>query len=313
MMTTNGTAHQIKQSARELIGEVRFRLAGRPRLRRGAQRLLQTAGIGIGYAALIEPSLIETSLVEVPIHGLDRSLDGYQIAHLSDIHYCFMAGRDFLRRVVAKTNALDADMVALTGDFIARNPTNLERCMALLSDLRAPDGCWVTRGNHDYRATLGAMQTACREAGFRLLENSHAVVQPQRHRGRHSNGTRRSPRLVVAGVGDIWEGHCAPGRALAGASPAYPTIMLSHNPQAINLLPASQRLDVMLSGHTHGGQVRLLGRTMKFLTDGNAQLVAGLVRRGRTAIYISRGVGTSALRVRWNCRPEIGLIRLVAA
>jgi hypothetical protein len=312
-MNPNSAARRIRVTAYRIAAGMRFRLGGSPTLRRNAQRLLKAASAGVGYAAILEPSLLETTLVEVAISDLAPELDGYQIVHLSDVHYNITAGARFLRRVVEKANALDADMVALTGDFIALNPQNLDRCFAVLSDLKAPDGCWVVRGNHDYKASLTAMQGACRAAGMRLLENQHAVVRPHRQRGALGGALHSASALTIAGVGDIWEGLCLPGKALAGAPPGQPTILLSHNPQVVSILPPSNRVDLVLSGHTHGGQVRPMGRPIRLLADGNGEFVSGLVRSGRAPVYISRGVGTSSLRLRWNCRPEIVLVRLVRA
>ena len=285
---------------------------GNHRTRQRINSALKTISGGLGYGAFVEPAFLEMTLVDITIPDLPPAMDGYRIAHLTDIHYNFTAGRNFLQRVVEKTNALDPDLVALTGDFITHAPHNLHRCMALLSDLRAPDGCWVTRGNHDYKVPLAEFREACRDAGFRLLENQHAVVRPSRHRTGRSADAVHDPQVgfVLAGVGDLWEGICLPGRALDGADPGRPTVLLSHNPQAANLLVPSQRVDLMLSGHTHGGQIRPGGRSLKIFADGSATYVAGLVSTQLTKVYISRGVGTSAFRFRWNCRPEIALVRL---
>lgn len=310
-MNPRRVTRTIRTTAHRLAADVRFRLGGSPGLRRHAQRLLKAAGAGVAYAALLEPVMLETTQVEIVVPDLSPELDGYQIVQLSDLHFNVTAGVGFLRRVVEKANALDADLVALTGDFIALNPLNLERCFAVLSDLRAPDGCWVVRGNHDYKASLLAMQSACRAAGMRLLENQHAVIRPHRRRGGVGEGYHAQARLVLAGVGDIWEGLCLPGQALAGAPADSPTVLLSHNPQVVSILPPSGRVDLVLSGHTHGGQVRPMGRTIRALSDGSGEFVSGLVRAPRAPVYISRGVGTSSLRLRWNCRPEIVLVRLV--
>ncbi len=274
---------------------------------------MKALGGGIGYGVLVEPRLIETTNVQIPVRDLPPALDGYRIALLSDIHYSFRGGRDFLRSIVRKTNALDADMVALPGDFIARKTRHLSRCFSILSDLRAPDGCWVTRGNHDYRVPLPDMHAACREAGFHFLENDHRTVRPARRRlqSRLNGASAGGESLVVAGVGDLWEGECAPGRALHGAPASKPTVLLSHNPHCAELLLDGQRVDAILSGHTHGGQVRPLGRQLAVFSDGSAKYVSGLVETPQTRVYISRGVGTSAFHFRWNCRPEIALIQLV--
>ncbi len=302
----------IRREGYGRVAGLRVRLSGSRRARRNMGRVLKTFGGGVAYGTLVEPRWLETTLVEVSIADLPPALDGYRIAHLTDIHYSMTAGRNFLARVVEKTNALDPDLVALTGDFIAKNPKNLHRCMSLLSDLRASDGLWASRGNHDYHASIEQFRGACLEAGIRLLENQHAIIRPTR---RHWNGEEmRLPDVedgfVLAGVGDMWEGECSPGKALHGVKPERPIILMSHNPQCAELISESQGIDLILSGHTHGGQIRPLGKVLPIFTDGSTKYASGLVESEHTVVYISRGVGTSSLYFRWNCRPEIALITL---
>jgi predicted MPP superfamily phosphohydrolase len=304
----------LREKARGIAADVAFRYGGSPRFRAHSVRMMKALSGGVGYATLIEPRLIEITQLEIPVRNLPMALDGYRIAHVTDIHYNIAAGAGFLERVVARTNALDPDIVALTGDFIGHNPENLHRCMALLSDLRAPDGLWATRGNHDHNTSYEHFVRECRDAHIHFLENRHVVLKPSRCRipgiAFPHHHEICSP-IVLAGVGDLWEGVCSPGQALEGADSSLPTILLSHNPQAAELLVDGQRADLVLSGHTHGGQIRVLGRTFKAFSDGSLKYVSGLVETPRTRVYISRGVGTSAFRLRWNCRPEIALIRLV--
>ena len=103
---------------------------------------------------------------------------------------------------------------------------------------------------------------------------------------------------------------CLPGEVLRGADPALPTVMLSHNPAAVRILPDAARVDLLLCGHTHGGQVRPFHREVPLLAGGESRHVSGLGQHGGTSVYVSRGVGTSAMHFRWNCRPEITLIVL---
>lgn len=304
----------IRRNAELLASRIRFQLGGNARLRRHAYIAMKALSGGIGYAAFVEPSLIQTTQIAITIEDLPPALDGYRIAHVSDIHYNIAAGRKFLSRVVERTNALDPDMVALTGDFITHNPRNLHACMGVLGGLRAPDGCWVVRGNHDYRVSMEEMREACGRVGFEILENEHRVVMPSRHRWfekQHLHaGNGYAEGITVAGVGDLWEGECRPALALDGADPARPAILLAHHGQAAEILPPGRRVDLVLSGHTHGGQVRPMGRSFRMLNSGSDKYVSGLVNVNGTIVYISRGVGTSALRFRWNCLPEVALIIL---
>ncbi len=293
-----------------MASRMRFRAGGKPLLRRRINFALKTIGAGVGYAALIEPHLLETTQVEIPIKDMPSSLEGYRIAHLTDIHYNFVSGKNYLERVIERTIQLDPDLVALTGDFITHNPQSIEKCMKILAELNPPDGCWVVRGNHDYRIPLQKLREVTESHGFHLLENEGRTIVPQRHRYHYSKNQKKEGYLNIAGVGDLWEGECLPGKSLEHTTKGYPTILLAHHGQAANLLTKDHRVDIILSGHTHGGQIRTLGREFSLFTSGDQQYVKGLIQTPHAPVYISRGVGTSALRFRWNCRPEIALILL---
>jgi predicted MPP superfamily phosphohydrolase len=303
---------RLHQAAYHVVSRVRIQVAGRHAIRRQAGRALKGLGAGVGYAAIVEPKWVEATHLEVDIAGLPPALEGYRIVHLTDIHYNMVSGRRFLQRIIDRSNSLDPDIYALTGDFVTHNPDKMEHCLELLSHLKAPDGVLATRGNHDYGVSLEGMRSICGRAGIRLLENQHVVITPHRHRtlapGR-SHGDLR-PELVFAGVGDLWEGMADPGMALEGAPRDAPRVLLSHNPQVAEIVSAGQQVALQLSGHTHGGQIRPFNRSLRVFTDGSSKYVSGLVRAPHTAVYVSRGVGTSAFYMRWNCRPEIALITL---
>jgi predicted MPP superfamily phosphohydrolase len=298
---------------------VKIHAAGKPRLRRRATRLLKGLGAGIGYATLLEPHWREITEVHVPVRDLPREMEGYTIIHLTDIHHNAVAGRRYLERLVQETNALDGDMVALTGDFITHDASRMEACLDILAGLRAPDGLFATRGNHDAGVDAEGMRALCNERGIVLLANEHRVVRPGRERGlrvvMEEMETREwvSRGLVIAGVEDLWTGHAQPGRALMGAPSGIPRVLLSHNPAVAELLTQQMEVALQLSGHTHGGQVRPFRKSIRALTDGSSRYGSGLVEAPHTRVYISRGVGSSALRVRWNCRPEIARIVLHTA
>lgn len=302
---------RFHRATADILSRARIHVAGRPHLRRHATRALKGLGGGLGYAAFVEPRWIERTHVEMHVPGLPSALEGYRIVHLTDIHHNFVSGRRFLERLIDMSNALDPDLYLITGDFITHNPGRLDFVMKVLSHLHAADGCLATRGNHDYVVPLAEMRRACEHAGIRLLENEHVVVDARRHRLVRS--ARQAPAdasFIVAGVGDLWEGTCNVSQALQGAPTHLPRLLMAHNPWTAEVVHASHRVALQLSGHTHGGQVRPFNKPLRLLADSGLKYSAGLVQGPHCPVYISRGVGTSALRFRWNCRPEIALITL---
>jgi len=304
-----------RAGARRIVGRATTHAAGRPALRRNARRALKSLGGAVAYAALVEPWWISVTHVDIEVPGLPSEMDGYRILHLTDIHHNLVSGRAFLQHVVARGNALDADMAVLTGDFVTHDARRMPEVFSILSDLSAPDGLWATRGNHDFSLPLANMRSIAGRAGIHLLENEHAVVSPSRLRGDHrllrGQPAPSAGRLVVGGVSDLWKGRPDPTAAFhAAPESAAARVLLSHNPLVGELVSAEHRVAIQLSGHTHGGQVRPFQRPLRMLADGPLRYVSGLVRAPHTKVYISRGIGTGAMRLRWNCRPELALIVL---
>lgn len=304
----------FRSHARRIVAHWRFLAGGNHKARQRVTGALKTLGGGVAYGAFVEPYFVQTTQIEFVVPDLPFSMDGYRIAHLTDVHFNLLGGKSFLQRIVEKTNSLDPDMVVLTGDFITHNAKNLNKCMAILGELKAPDGLWAVRGNHDHRASKEHFSQACESHGINFIENEHYPIFPERLR-RHSSHEVTDefgspPQLILAGVGDLWMGDCHPGSALEGADPSLPTILLSHHGQCANLLTSNQRVDLILSGHTHGGQIQACGKSSPIFTSGSNEFVSGMISTQHTHVYISRGVGTSAFRFRWNCRPEIALIQL---
>ena len=288
----------------------RVKVAGMPDVRRSLSTVMKGMGAGIGYGMFIEPRWIERTQIEIAVPNLPAELDGYRIVHLTDIHFNFVSGEMFLSRVIESTNHLDPDLIALTGDFITHDAERMGPCLDQLAGLRAPDGLWAVRGNHDAKVPLRTTERLMNKAGINLLENRFESIRTGRERSRERRACGASPSMTIAGVGDLWTGPCHPGTALEGSDPTNTTVMLSHNPAAVRLLPQGRRVDLMLSGHTHGGQVRPFHYDLPMLSGGERTLVSGLKEYEGTSVYVSRGVGTSALHFRWNCRPEIALLIL---
>jgi predicted MPP superfamily phosphohydrolase len=247
--------------------------------------------------------------VEVPIDGLPSALHGFRIAQISDIHIGPTIRHNYLRRIVAEVNQLQADMVAITGDLVDGSVLELAGHVAPLADLSSRHGTYFVTGNHEYYSGVHAWIDQLRKLGVRVLLNSHVVLQ-------HTNPCSGSDALaVVAGVTDYSAGHfdsahrTDPQAAMAGAPDnAGVRLLLAHQPRSAEAAAAAG-FDLQLSGHTHGGQFLPWNFFVRF----QQPFVAGLHRLKNLWVYTSRGTGYWGPPKRFGAPSEITLLTLVAA
>lgn len=247
-----------------------------------------------------DPQITET-MIWLP--RLSAELDGLRIVHLTDIHLSLFTPIEEVQRVVDLANLLDPDIVALTGDYVTFSPTYIWPAAQALGRLRAKLGVFAVLGNHDFRAGADEVTRALRASHICVLRNSHYALNPDRKEGRTKAGSK-DKTLWLVGVDDPWVGSADFVRALRSVPLRDPKILLCHNPEAIGR--ASQHgIDLMLSGHTHGGQVRLPILRSLYRSIPGERFVDGWNRLGETQIYISRGIGKVVVPVRVACPPEI--------
>lgn len=242
---------------------------------------------------------IEVSEYRVPIAGLGRELDGLRIVHLTDIHHGLYFSAEALAAAVELANSLQPDVVALTGDYVSYSRNFAHSAAELLGGLRARRGVYAVLGNHDFRVGADLVTRALRRNGIAVLRNQHTVIRGG------------SSQLHLAGVDDLWYNPNLP-RAFQRIPRGRPVILLSHNPRIV-AAAAHFSVDLVLSGHTHGGQVRLpfLDR-MRDANRSPRRFHTGWDAWGRTRIYVSRGIGTIVLPLRVACPPEMPAFTLVA-
>jgi predicted MPP superfamily phosphohydrolase len=236
---------------------------------------------------------LRTNQVEIRLPNLPREAEGLRIAFLSDLHLGPWVSRRQVARSVEMANARHPDLVVLGGDYITQSRRYITPCADILGRLRAPLGVYAVLGNHDHWVDAPATARALKEAGIRLLDN---------------RGEEIGPGLYLAGIDDWGSGRPDLGQALAGAREGDSVILISHNPDAI-LDPRARRADLILAGHTHGGQVALIGRFVVPSQYGSRH-PCGLYREGDTQIYITTGVGNGFPPLRFFCPPEVTLITL---
>jgi predicted MPP superfamily phosphohydrolase len=285
--------------------------AGRRIFLRRAAGWSVVGGLGAlgGYTLWIEPRWPRVRRVRLPLRGLPRELVGLRVAHMTDLHLGRFNSAGYLRGVVERCNALRPDLVLLTGDLVHGSPRFIPRVAEVIGGLTPRLATLAVLGNHDHWEGEQKSRRAIRGAGVRLVENRRFWVD------RHRISARALPgALCVAGVGDLWEGRTDLDGALGGVDPETPRLLLAHNPDFAETTTAresSHRVDLMLAGHTHGGQVRLLGAgSLISPSRYGSKYDEGFVDGPRFKVFVSVGVGTTILPVRFRVRPEVVLFEL---
>lgn len=255
-------------------------------------------------AFLIEPYNLRLETLHVPIVGLDPVFDGYKIGLLADLHYPRFASFQTIQQAVARLNAFQPDVVALPGDLVAQRQgiDDVPDFSGLFSNLKVLDGAFATLGNHDHWVDARIVRSQVTwNTPFEMLEHKSRVIE------------RGSAKLGFAGVGDLWTGSVNIDDAVDEIPEDVPRILLCHNPDVAEQSRSQARVDLMLSGHTHGGQICLPGG--KPITVPSAygdKFARGLVQGARYRVYVTRGV-CSVLGARFWCPPEVTGIILRSA
>jgi uncharacterized protein len=253
------------------------------------------------YALVVEPRWLQVRRPRIYIRGLRPELEGFRLGLISDLHAGGTSPAFVLRRAVSALCAARPDAIAVTGDLLDARATNYRALVPYLQGLRAPFGVFAVPGNHDYSAGVELWHAAVAAAGLQDLTN-RSVVLPV-----------RGARLCLAGLDDYGKG--APLLTLPPGEERDVTILLSHWPDAAeHVRRALDAVDLVVSGHTHGGQVRLPVLGPPYNPSGHRELYEdGVRRRPWTQVYVTRGVGTSGFRIRFGARPEVTILTLTGA
>ena len=254
------------------------------------------------YGYFRERLWLETTHIELPYKSLPKSFDGLKIAHFSDIHYGFYYGVEELSVLVDEVNKQNPDLILFTGDlFDGEVLPYAEECARELNRLKAPLGRYAVLGNHDYYTGRTKAKLAYEQSGFRLLTNRSEMLKI-------NNQT-----IQLVGLDDMFYGKVDINAAFSGVDPHTFTLLIAHEPDYADRTSA-YRVDLQLSGHSHGGQVRLPIIGAILTPPGGRTYVQGLHLLENqdvpSYIYTTRGVGTTHVPIRFLCRPELSMITL---
>lgn len=235
---------------------------------------------------------IEITRHEIFIDDLPREFDGYRIAFLTDTHVAGFVRRAFYREIVAQVNRFQPDLILLGGDFVTWNRHIPLMAEELLSDLKARDGMLSILGNHDYWAGGDEVKAAMSAKGVRFIINDSVTIR------------RDGAELPVFGVDEMYRGEPDIEAAFSRVNRSGPRIGVTHHPDLIDEL-ADRRIDLVVCGHTHGGQIRFpFFGAIVVPSKHESRYASGFHRVGGALMYVSRGIGAIP-PIRILCRPEI--------
>lgn len=251
------------------------------------------------YPVFIERTAVQVNRYQIPIAHLPPAFHGFTLAHVTDLHLGFLVSESFVEGIVQRTNALRTDVIVCTGDYVHERNTlaEIEKVWPILSKLHAKEGVYSVLGNHDHWADFDRSLDWLERTGQNLRHRCQPIVRGQ-------------DRIWIGGAGDYWEDRLEIDQAFAGSEENACRILLSHNPDSVDTAFQTS-LSLVLSGHTHGGQVVVPFFGPPVLPVKNKNYASGLITTPRTQLFISRGIGWAIYPVRFNCYPEIAVLELV--
>ena len=251
---------------------------------------------GLGYTALVEPRWLALERVDVPLPNLFSRLDGFTIVQLSDLHRGPVMRQEDVAQAVELALQQAADLVVLTGDYVSGSADYASSCAETLSPLVNSGKVLACLGNHDHWTDATSVAGALTDAGITVLRNAAREV---------------ADGLWVAAVDDVWEEHADLDKALEEVPVGATVLLLAHEPDYADDVATDGRVSLQLSGHSHGGQVRLPIFGPSVLPYLAKKYHTGRYRVGSMWLYVNRGTGMVVPPVRFNCRPEVTQLRLV--
>ncbi len=275
---------------------------------KGGLTLGCVAGLGVAaYSRDVEPHELSIERRDIFLSRMAPELDGFTIALLCDLHYgAYVDG--LLKSTVRVINRARPDIVLLGGDFVTWHHDHVEHltrdaytCGQILSEIRATHGMFAVLGNHDYSFHPEIVAASLKYYGIPLLQNSAVAIE------------KNDRRLWLGGVDDVLSGEPSLPDTFKGVPRREPKILLAHEPDYADTVSKENNVDLQLSGHSHGGQVRLPFVGAPILPSLAWKYPMGFYRVGDMQLYTNRGIGMSGPLIRFDCPPELTFITLHSA
>jgi uncharacterized protein len=259
-----------------------------------------TAALLAGYPVFIERNWVQINNYRLSVPSLPKAFNGFRVVHLTDLHLGYLVSESFIREVIHKANRLKPDIIVCTGDYVhASNTTKeIDTVWPILSTLKARYGVYSILGNHDHWADT--------EKSLQWLQRTGQSV-------RHTCKPiyRGKERILIGGAGDYWEDELNIDLSFSSSDEGDCRILLTHNPDSVDT-DFETPLALILSGHTHGGQVSIPFLGPPVLPVKNKKYASGLIETEKGPLFISKGIGWTIYPIRINCYPEIAVHELRA-
>ena len=274
------------------------------------REFLKAAGITLAGSVAVtstylainnESNQVSIERIQIPVKNLHAAMEGFTIAQLSDIHLYPYTRPELIIKAVAAANNLQPDLVVLTGDYVWRNLNAIFDLAPMLSKLNAKHGIFAVIGNHDIWLNSEVIKLTMKREGIPFLDNQGVLL------------SQGKGNLYLAGLDDAYSGNPNINTALDNAPPDVPVVLLIHEPDMADIYSLDGRVSLQLSGHSHGGQVRVQGIGAFILPYLGRKYDFGLYKVNGMWLYTNRGIGNISVPVRYNCPPEVSEFTLVRA
>ena len=260
--------------------------------------LLVIAGLLLMAYSFFESRWVKITEIAIKSVEIPDSFNGSKVLFLTDIHFGAYLTSGRLSRIVKQVNALHPDLILLGGDYVNRTSRHIEPVFRELGQLQSVFGTYGALGNHDHWADAALTRKMMLQYGIQSVDNQSVWIR------------KGNDSIKIGGVGDWWEDVQQPENTLKDLKPSDFAILLSHNPDYLDNFQ-SDRIDLTLSGHTHGGQITFFGWWAPILrSDFGQKYRYGIIHSGKMVSYISSGIGAVLVPFRFFCRPEIVVIQL---